>query len=219
MPLISMPYSNKRYKNLQNWKDAQRTRSTYSKRGQIWLSPSFSRGIMLSPNLSISYKLWRAGMHSAPSYHPKTVVFDKQFIPWHTRPPDANSKIQKRAGGFQAQMACGRLWSYSCLTVKGIVWPKTPEAWNSDLEFWILDSEITLFSLMPSDNSRLVVWSQHRGRSKTSKSKAVSQKRHGRKFFKLRGWIPQSQITQNHLFIWHQFIPQCRWCSQSEAIS
>jgi hypothetical protein len=26
-----------------------------------------------------------------------------------TRPPDANSKIQKRTGGFHAQMACGRL--------------------------------------------------------------------------------------------------------------
>jgi hypothetical protein len=27
----------------------------------------------------------------------------------HTRPPDANSKIQKRTGGFHAQVACGHL--------------------------------------------------------------------------------------------------------------
>ncbi len=46
-----------------------------TKQGQIWLSPSFIRGIMLSPNLSTSYKLSRSGMHSAPSYHTKLVVF------------------------------------------------------------------------------------------------------------------------------------------------
>ncbi len=64
-------------------------------------------------------------------------------------------------GGFHAQMACGRLRSHYMPFTRHIVWPKTPEAWNSDLEFRISDSKITLFSQMPSDNSCLVVWSDN----------------------------------------------------------
>jgi hypothetical protein len=51
---------------------------------------------MLSPNLSISYKLWRAGMHSAPSNHPKSVIFwQKKSIPRHRGRSKSKAVSQK----------------------------------------------------------------------------------------------------------------------------
>jgi hypothetical protein len=39
------------------------------------------------------------------------------------------------------------------------------------------------------------------GEGGAQSQKPISQKRHGRKFFKWRGWIPQVQISQNQSFI------------------
>ncbi len=75
-----------------------------------------------------------------------------------TRPPDANSKIQKRTSGFHAQMGCERLWWYLCLKVKPYYRQRRPRhetwIWSSEIS----DSKIMLSWQMPSDNWRLVIW-------------------------------------------------------------
>ncbi len=90
-----------------------------------------------------------------------------------TRPPDANSKIQKCTGVFHSQMTRGRLWWYLCLKVKAKYGQRRPRhetrIWSSKiLDSKILDSKITLFWPMPSDNLRLEVWclsTRHLGQS------------------------------------------------------
>jgi hypothetical protein len=44
----------------------------------------------------------------------------------------------------------------------------------------------------------------------SSKSEAVSQKRHGRKFLRWRSSVQHIQMSQNQSFIWQKFIPQWR---------
>jgi hypothetical protein len=78
------------------------------KRGQIWKSPSFSQEILFSPNLSMSYKLWRAGMHSAPSIYPKSVVYlTTTYLPVYVALPvgcrfSKNGLVEKNFHGEDA---------------------------------------------------------------------------------------------------------------------